>query len=34
VIIADDDAKTGVIMSVVDQARLGGVQNITFTTGG
>lgn len=34
VIIADDDAKTGVIMAVVDQARLGGIQNITFTTSG
>ena len=34
VIIADDDAKTGVIMGVVDQVRLGGIQNITFTTSG
>ncbi|MES2626859.1 MAG: biopolymer transporter ExbD [Pseudomonadota bacterium] len=34
VIIADDDAKTGVIMTVVNQCRLGGVDNITFTTGG
>lgn len=34
VIIADDDAKTGVMMTVVDQVRLGGIQNITFTTGG
>jgi len=34
VIIADDDAKTGVIMTVVNQVRLGGVQSITFTTGG
>ncbi|MGP1666278.1 MAG: ExbD/TolR family protein, partial [Rhodanobacter sp.] len=33
-IIADDDAKTGVIMGVVDQVRLGGVQNITFSTAG
>ena len=32
-IIADDDAQTGVIMSVVDQVRLGGIYNITFTTG-
>ncbi len=31
VIIADDDAKTGIIMGVVDQVRLGGVDNITFT---
>ena len=34
VIIADDDAKTGIIMGVVDQVRLGGIQNITFTTSG
>lgn len=34
VIIADDDAKTGVIMGVVDQVRLGGIENITFTTSG
>jgi biopolymer transport protein ExbD len=34
VIIADDDAKTGIIMTVVNQVRLGGVQGITFTTGG
>lgn len=34
VIIADDDAKTGVLMTVVNQVRLGGVENITFTTGG
>jgi biopolymer transport protein ExbD len=34
VIIADDDAKTGIIMTVVNEARLGGVENITFTTGG
>jgi biopolymer transport protein ExbD len=33
-VIADDDAQTGVIMSVVDQVRLGGIYNITFTTGG
>ena len=33
-IIADDDAKTGVIMGVVDQVRLGGIFNITFTTSG
>lgn len=31
-ILADDDAKTGVIMGVVDQVRLGGVFNITFST--
>ena len=31
-ILADDDAKTGVIMAVVDQVRLGGVFNITFST--
>jgi len=34
VIIADNDAKTGVIMTVVNQARLGGIESITFTTGG
>ncbi len=34
VIIADDDAKTGVIMTVVNQVRLGVIDNIMFTTGG
>ena len=34
VIIADNDAKTGVIMTVVNQVRLGGIENVTFTTGG
>lgn len=33
-ILADDEAKTGVIMGVVDQVRLGGVLNITFSTSG
>ena len=33
-ILADNDARTGVIMGVVDQVRLGGVYNITFSTGG
>jgi biopolymer transport protein ExbD len=33
-ILADNGAKTGVIMGVVDQVRLGGVFNITFSTGG
>lgn len=33
-ILADDDAKTGIIMGVVDQVRLGGVLNITFSTAG
>jgi biopolymer transport protein ExbD len=33
-ILADDDAQTGVIMSVVDQVRLGGIYNITFSTSG
>jgi biopolymer transport protein ExbD len=32
-ILADDQAKTGVVMGVVDQIRLGGVFNITFSTG-
>jgi len=33
-VIADDDAKTGVIIGVVDQVRLAGVYDITFTTSG
>lgn len=33
-ILAENGAKTGVIMAVVDQIRLGGVYNITFSTGG
>jgi biopolymer transport protein ExbD len=33
-ILADNAAKTGVILGVVDQVRLGGVFNITFSTGG
>jgi biopolymer transport protein ExbD len=33
-ILADEAAKTGVIMSVVDQVRLGGIYNITFGTSG
>jgi biopolymer transport protein ExbD len=33
-IIADDGARTGIVMGVVDQVRLGGVANITFSTGG
>jgi biopolymer transport protein ExbD len=33
-IIADDGARTGIIMGVVDQVRLGGVNNITFSTSG
>ena len=31
-IVADADAKTGVIMAAVDQVRLGGIYNITFST--
>ncbi len=31
-VIADKKAQTGVIMSVVDQVRLGGIYNITFST--
>ena len=31
-IIAEQDAHTGVVAQVVDQVRLGGVQNITFST--
>lgn len=34
VIFADDDAKTGVIVGVVDQIRMAGVYDITFTTSG
>jgi biopolymer transport protein ExbD len=33
-ILAENGARTGVIMAVVDQIRLGGVYNITFSTGG
>ena len=33
-ILADDAARTGVIMGVVDQVRLGGSANITFSTSG
>jgi biopolymer transport protein ExbD len=33
-ILADDAARTGIIMGVVDQVRLGGVNNITFSTSG
>lgn len=33
-ILADDGARTGVIMGVVDQVRLGGIANITFSTSG
>ena len=31
-LIADQDALTGVVAQVVDQVRLGGVENITFST--
>mgnify|MGYP000159036708 FL=1 len=31
-IVADGAAKTGVIMAAVDQVRLGGIYNITFST--
>lgn len=34
IIIADDDAQTGVVVGVVDQVRLGGVYDITFSTSG
>jgi len=33
-ILADDNAQTGVIVGVVDQVRLGGIYNITFSTSG
>jgi biopolymer transport protein ExbD len=31
-IIADREAETGVVVQVADQIRLGGIQNITFST--
>ena len=31
-VVADSAAKTGVIMAAVDQVRLGGIYNITFST--
>jgi biopolymer transport protein ExbD len=31
-ILADEEAQTGVILTAVDQVRLGGVYNITFST--
>lgn len=31
-VLADNGAQTGVIMAVVDQVRLGGIYNITFST--
>ena len=31
-LIADDDAKTGEVVKVVDQCHLGGIWNITFST--
>jgi len=34
VIFADNDAQTGVIVGVVDQIRMAGVYDITFTTSG
>ena len=33
-ILADDSAQTGVSVGVVDQVRLGGIYNITFSTSG
>ena len=33
-ILADDAARTGVIMGVVDQVRLGGIANMTVSTSG
>ena len=33
-VMADKKAQTGVIMGAVDQVRLGGIYNITFTTSG
>jgi biopolymer transport protein ExbD len=31
-VIADQDAQTGVVATVIDQVRLGGIYNITFST--
>ncbi len=31
-IIADREAQTGIVVQVADQVRLGGIQNITFST--
>ena len=31
-IIADREAETGLVVQVIDQIRLGGIQNITFST--
>lgn len=31
-VLADEDAPSGVVIGVVDQVRLGGIENITFTT--
>jgi biopolymer transport protein ExbD len=33
-VIADNDAETGLLVEVVDQIRLGGISNITFSTAG
>lgn len=33
-VMADAKAQTGIIMTAVDQVRLGGIYNITFTTSG
>ncbi len=32
VVVADPDAETGVVVQVVDQVRLGGVENVSFAT--
>ena len=31
-VIADSDAQTGLVAEVIDQVRMGGVSNITFST--
>jgi biopolymer transport protein ExbD len=31
-VLADENAQTGVLVTVVDQVRLGGISNITFST--
>jgi biopolymer transport protein ExbD len=33
-VIADKEAETGLMVQVVDQVKLGGIDNITFTTSG
>ena len=32
VVLADEDAPTGMVVAVADQVRLGGISDVTFTT--